>query len=92
MRKAHLDTWTLVGPTLIHFSTSNPCNEDLNLDTSVSLFSECTIYESLISTETKSYHVASTCTNHILVTSTNQSYTSQYLTRRHMEEQVYSTQ
>ena len=43
----------------------------------MSLFSAFTIYESLISTTRKSYHLASTSRNHI---------------QQHMEEQVYSTQ
>jgi hypothetical protein len=35
MTKAH--SWTLWDLHSIRFSTSNPCNEDLNLDTSVSI-------------------------------------------------------
>ena len=42
----------------------------------MSLFSEFTICESLISTKRKSYHLARTSRNHI---------------QQHMEEQVYST-
>ena len=47
------------------------------LDTRVSIQGSSYIDESLISTETKSYHLTSTSRNHI---------------QQHMEEQVYSTQ